>query len=222
MIVGISGKARSGKDQFSEYLIDVFSKKYNREFKTTAFAHKLKQMCLEHFNLNRDQLWGNRKEDKTEFKKPNPLMQGVAVEYDDGRGLPPWYWTPREIMQEIGSFYRKIDYDFWVRKVDEKWKYAGCPDIVITDVRHLNECEYVKKNGVLIRIVRKSAAKIHGTYHESETALDDKPSEYFDIEIHNDGTLKDLYDAAVDAAKVILKFTELKEIGRNYNGGKEK
>ncbi|RLI64877.1 MAG: hypothetical protein DRO67_03475 [Candidatus Asgardarchaeum californiense] len=221
MIIGISGKARSGKDRFAEYLIDVFSKEHNKEFKTTAFAHRLKQMCLEHFNLNCDQLWGNRKEEKTEFKKPAP-PQGMSVEYDDGRELPLWYWTPREIMQALGSFYRSIDYDFWVRKVDEKWKYNGYPDLVITDVRYVNECEYVKRNGVLVKVVRQSADDIHGMEHESETALDSKPSEYFDIEVHNDGTLDDLYNAAIDAAKVILKFTELKEIGRIYNGNKEK
>jgi len=215
MIIGISGKARSGKDRFAEYLIDVFSKEHNREFKTTAFAHKLKQMCLEHFSLNREQLWGDRKEEMTVFRKNEIGRHGSSSNSSD-------YWTPREIMQALGSFYRSIDYDFWVRKVDEKWKYNDCPDLIISDVRHVNECEYVKNNGILIRVVRNSTDEIHGMEHESETALDNKLSEYFDIEIHNDGSLDDLYNAAIDAAKVILKFTELKDRGREYNGNKEK
>jgi len=213
MILGIIGKARHGKDTFANYLVDIFSSEYGIEFKTTAFAHRLKQMCLEHFNLTRDQLWGNAKEDPTKYKKQGP-PQGAAVRYDDGRGLPPWYWTPREIMQEIGSFYRKIDSDFWVRKVDEDWKYNNCPDLVITDVRHKNESDFVKnKGGILIKIVRKDLIEIHGMDHVSEVALDDMPDDYFDIIINNDGSLEDLQISAFQTADVIIKIDKLKNEG---------
>lgn len=211
MIVGMHGRARVGKDQFAEYLVDVFSKQHNREFKTTAFAYRLKQMCLESFNLNREQLWGDKKEGMTKFGKTEIGRLGVSSNPSD-------YWTPREIMQELGSFYRRIDYDFWVNQVDRKWKYADCPDLVITDVRHVNEADYVKDNGILIRVSRASAAKIHGMSHESEIALDDKDPGYFDMEINNDGILEDLYIAATNAAKAVLLLENMKNKGRNYDG----
>jgi len=219
LVIGVSGRARVGKDIFAKYLIDVFSNEHNREFKTTAFAYRLKQMCLEHFNLNRDQLWGDRKEEQTKFGKTEIGDLGLSSNPND-------YWTPREIMQEIGSFYRKIDHDFWVRKVDEKWGYNDCPDLVITDVRYIDECEYVKKHGILIKIIKKGADKIHGMDHESEIFLDDKPDNYFDIMINNDGTLEDLYTAAYNAAKAILTIEKIRIFGvfsneykgRSYDG----
>ena len=211
LVLGVSGRSRVGKDTFAEYLVNIFSNEHNREFKITAFAYRLKQMCLEHFNLSRDQLWGDSKEKLTEFGKAESGKLGLSSNPSD-------YWTPREIMQELGSFYRKIDYDFWVNQVDKKWGYADYPDVIITDVRHVNECEYVKNNGVLIRIIRPRSDKIHGMDHESETALDNKPHDYFDIEINNDGTLEELQIAAYNAAKAILLLEDMTKQGRSYNG----
>ena len=222
LILGVGCKARAGKDTFGKYLRDVFLSQYNREFKTTAFAHRLKQMCLEHFNLSREQLWGNDKE-SVDKRYTKPFVNGSKWEkeqlfkYCIDNDLDDMYWTPREIMQELGSFYRRVDHNFWVRKLDENWKYNNCPDTIITDVRHINECEYVKEHGILIKIVRDDAADIHGMTHESETALDGKSDDYFDIVINNNGTLDDLQIAAYNAAKVIIKLEQIKE-GRQYNG----
>jgi len=210
MIVGISGKARSGKNQFSEYLREIFEKKYNRVFNPIAFADELKEMCMSHFGLSSDQLWGNDKEKMTSFDKNRNGYIGISSNPSD-------YWTAREIMQELGSFYRKIDYDFWVKRVDRTIKRTGWKDVIITDARHVNECEYVKSNGILIRVKRESADKIHGMDHESETSLDNTKNDYFDIDISNDGTLEDLYIAAENAAKAILMMEDIKR-GRSYNG----
>ena len=124
-------------------------------------------------------------------------------------------------MQELGSFYRKIDYDFWVRKIDENWRYNNCPDLVITDVRHINECEYIKQKGILISISRDSKDKIHGMDHESETALDEFDQDYFDINIFNDGTLEDLKKIANNTAEVILKLEDIRGQRRMYDGGQK-
>jgi len=222
LLVALSGRARSGKDTFAEYLIDILESEYGRSFKVDAFAHKLKQMCLEHFNLSREQLWGDDKE-KVDLRYPYKLKiqqypGSPFYEYDAGY-KPMRYWTPREIMQELGSFYRKIDRDFWVRKLDERWKYASYTDLVITDVRHINECEYVKDNkGILIRVLRGDPQNIHNMEHESETALDEFGDDYFDINIQNDGSLEDLQAVAKDTAKALLKLEQLKQNGGVYDG----
>ena len=207
LILGLHAKARSGKDTFANYLVNILSSEYGREFKTTAFAYRLKQMCLEHFNLNREQLWGDDKE-KIDLRY-SKIGKGSNI---------PEFWTPREIMQNLGSFYRSIDYDFWVRKTKEHWEYHNYPDVVITDVRHINECEYVKENGILIKIVREDANEIHNMQHESETALDNQSDDYFDITVFNNGTLEDLQKAAEEAAEKVLWLEKLKEKGREYNG----
>ena len=163
MIIGLNGKARSGKDQFGEYLITAFNHK-QRYFEHMAFATQLKNMCKDHFELSDDQLWekGKNIRETPDKRFPCPDRQGTPPyclgNRDDGKGLEHMeerkYWTPREIMQELGSFYRKINYDYWVYALDKEAKRWGHKDIIITDVRHLNECAYVKdNNGVLIKII---------------------------------------------------------------------
>jgi len=212
MIIGIHGKARSGKDTFGKYLMECLKERHDRNFRQEAFATQLKMMCKEHFELSDDQLWERGKNIR---------------EIPDNRfrksGFPHGhYWTPREIMQELGSFYRRIDYDFWVKTLDRYLKKTGLENVIITDVRHVNECEFVKNNqGVLIKVVRESADKIHGMQHESETALDDRPAGYFDIEINNSGTLEDLFSAAEDTSDMIIRLENLIKKGRIVEDGKE-
>ena len=198
MICGISARARSGKDTLANYLQDVFNEKYNRRFKLVAFAEALKKMCRENFDLSIEQLWGNAKEipDK-KYKK-----MGLGE-----------YWTPREIMQEIGEFYRKIDYDFWVRTLDNYIESNKFKDVIITDIRYINECRYVKsKQGFLIKIVRDVDNKIHGSNHESETNLDNYRD--FDLIISNNGTINDLKDASVNIVEALISLEKLSEKGR--------
>jgi len=206
MILGMVGKARSGKDTFNMYLLDALCDIYGKEFKefaVIAFAQELKSMCMKHFGLLYDQVYGNSKEvvDKR-YKKPNGD-----------------YWTAREIMQAFGEFYRTIDYDYWVNLVGEMIDANPDANYVITDVRHRNESDFVKnKGGILIKIVRKDLIEIHGMDHISEIALDDMPDNYFDITINNDGSLEDLQVAAYQTAKFILKIEKLKSEGEIYNG----
>jgi len=195
MIIGIAAKARCGKDTFAKFLIEEFDKQ-GREFRDTAFAYCLKNMCISSFDLSHDQLYGDKKE-----------VPDLRFAKGDHHGLssnPADYWSPREIMQALGSFFRSIDYDFWVKALERLLKAARHKDWIITDIRHLNEAWYVKQNGFLINIVRKSADEIHGMTHESETALD-RYTDY-DMVINNDGTLEDLQNAAKDAVNLITKL----------------
>ena len=218
MIIGLNGKARSGKDQFGDYLAQVFTDRHNEFFLKVSFANVLKQMCKEHFELNDDQLWerGKNIREKPDLRFPKRL-EGYSSNPSD-------YWTPREIMQHLGSFYRKINYDYWVYALDKEVKrMQNKPEanrvnnFIITDVRHINECAYVKKNnGVLIKITRPVIHEIHGMDHESETALNDYND--FDITINNDGTLDDLYKAAENMSDAIITMEKMITKGEVYNG----
>ncbi len=216
MIVGIFGKARSGKDQFGEYLLECLWKRHSRLFTHMAFATQLKTMCMNHFGLSTEQLWGDEKESTDErFDKHQPIRPFCGGLGKDK--LPSPYWTAREIMQELGSFYRKIKSDYWVYALDHEAKKQGCTNIIITDTRHINECAYIKKNkGLLLKITRSEVGQIHGMDHESETALDDYAD--FDIEIKNDGTLEDLYKAAEANSDAIITLERLMKRGEVYNG----
>jgi len=214
MIIGVHGKARSGKDQFGVYLTECLKERHQREFEHAAFAEPLKMMCKEHFELSDDQLWESGKNIR---EIPDKRFKKVPVpKFDDD------YWTPREIMQHLGGFYRRIEYDFWVKALNLYLIRNDIKDVIITDVRHINECEYVKINkGVLVKVVRESAGEIHGMQHESETALDNRPKDYFDIEINNVGTLEDLYEAAGHTSDAIIMLENIMKKGRIVEDGQK-
>jgi len=215
MIIGIAAKARVGKDTFADFLVKEFEEK-DIFLLRIAFADELKTLCMEYFNLTPDQVYGDLKEKMTHLGKNESGRLGLSSNPDD-------YWTPREIMQHVGSFYRRIDYDFWVNQLDKQVKMFytrpdGVKNFIITDVRHVNECEYVKKNGILIKLIRGEEQKIHGMSHESEIALDDKPDDYFDIILHNNGTLDDLRLMAKNTIDAIIKLQNFKAKEISYDG----
>ena len=224
MIIGVTGKARSGKDTFAEYLIECLKKRHQRNFEHAAFAKQLKMMCKEHFELSDEQLWGDEKERPDDrYLKPHSEWKDEVIEHELGNSSGTViYWTPREIMQELGGFYRRIDHYFWVKTLNNHLISNDIKDSIITDVRHINECEFVKINkGVLIKIFREDADEIHGMQHESEIALDGKSGNYFDVEINNCGTLEDLYTAAEDSSDAIIMIENMINKGRIVKDGKE-
>jgi len=215
MIVGIAGKARSGKHRLAKFIKEEFKKNHDRKFYDAAFAFELKQMCRFQFGLDDDQLWGDKKEiaDKRFYK--GYTENTIKI-----------YWTPREIMQEMGAFYRKIDNDFWVKGLRKFLQYEalkGREDFIITDARHVNEAEFVKsKKGFLIRIERdvENRGKIHGATHESEIGLDNY-KDFFDMYIDNNGSLDGLKASSYNIVNGILTMEKLIKNGGLYNGDKE-
>jgi ABC-type dipeptide/oligopeptide/nickel transport system ATPase subunit len=104
LVLGVMGKARSGKDTFSEILAETLFEVTGERFTLMAFAHELKLMCQRFFDLSYDQLWGDLKEagDKRYPKK--------------GGG----FWSTREILQFVGTeCFRSIDPNFWVKNLSE-------------------------------------------------------------------------------------------------------
>lgn len=188
MLIGISGKARSGKDTFADFLVDIFYSQFNRKFKTMAFADELKYLCKIQFGLSYEQLWGDSKE-KIDYR----------YRKQDGG-----FWTAREIMQAVCEFYRSVDADYWVKALDQSIKNSMDKDIIITDVRYPNEFNYVRENdGILVRIYRVGGPYINNAYHLSERALDNFSDNLFDIVIHNDKTLDYLYSVAQEVVEFV-------------------
>jgi len=192
MIILISGKARSGKNTFSLMLADEFQKQTGLNFVELAYADELKSDLMKTFGLTRDQLYGNAKEVSC-FNLPKA---------GDNE-----YWTPREIMQEMGQFNREIEPDHWVRRLFEKIEEFKLDNVIITDGRQMNEVQAVisRPDGYHIRITRENPDMITNSNHETETGLDnvDYRTDFF---IENNGTLKDLSVAAKGVVKALMKI----------------
>lgn len=200
MIIGVSGKARSGKDTFAEMLATELNKGAYPPYVIMAFANELKLRCQAAFDLTWEQLWGKDKEvpDKRYVKiyaNSEPLYNAVDI-----------YWTAREIMQNYGAFYRTIDNEFWVSylfKVIEEKEYSN---VIITDVRYLNEKDYIQRRGYVIRIEREGKDDVHNMSHMSEIELDDCKD--FDYRVLNHWGLQELEKAIKDVVKYLNRSEE--------------
>lgn len=170
-IIGISGKAGSGKDTLAKYLRDILPHVDNVPYyEIVHFADLLKEAVQTTCVLDD---WHTQTQ---EGKK-------TELEWLDGM-------TVREVLQKFGTAIREgVHPDFWVRALMEgtdDW------DIIIPDVRFPNEAEEIRKRGgILVRIEREGAGAGN---HISETALDDYDK--WDIVIFNDYDLDTLKEQA--------------------------
>ena len=182
MIIGISGKAGSGKDTAAKMLEvlyanpdisyeDFANKRYKNfaDIQIVHFADSLKETAQVLFRI------GEWETNTQEGKKTTINWIGKTV---------------RELLQGIGQGLRDaIDPNLWVKILFANTE--GWSNYIIADVRYPNEVYAIKKrNGVLIRIDRKGAGAGN---HSSETALDDYKE--WDVHIENNGSIEDLFEA---------------------------
>ena len=181
MIIGISGKAGSGKDTAAKMLEVLYANPdisyedfVNKRYKNFAdilivhFADALKETAQVLFRL------GEWETNTQEGKKTTINWIGKTV---------------RELLQGIGQGLRDaIDFDLWVKILFANTK--GWSNYIIADVRYPNEIKAIKeRNGILLRIDRKGAGAGN---HSSETALDDYKE--WDVHIENNGSIEDLFE----------------------------
>ena len=182
MIIGISGKAGSGKDTAAKMLEvlyanpdisyeDFANKRYKNfaDIQIVHFADSLKETAQVLFRI------GEWETNTQEGKKITINWIGKTV---------------RELLQGIGQGLRDaIDPNLWVKILFANTE--GWSNYIIADVRYPNEIYAIKKrNGVLIRIDRKGAGAGN---HSSETALDNYKE--WDVHIENNGSIEDLFEA---------------------------
>ena len=174
MIIGISGKAGSGKDTAAKMLEVLYANPdisyedfTNRKYKN--FADILKETVRALFGI------GEWETNTQEGKKVTINWIGKTV---------------RELLQEVGQGLRDaIDPDLWIKALFANTE--GWSNYIIADVRYPNELEAIKeRDGVLIRIDRNGAGAGN---HSSETALDDYNN--WDVHIENNGSLESLFEA---------------------------
>ena len=139
MIIGICGKAGSGKDTAADFLVK------NHGFVKVAFADVLKRICKEVFDFSDEQLWGPS-EKRNEPDKRYPRGSGIVAyprtcescgtNYENVPGKPAtaccpkcgsnlWckqgnrfgetYLTPRHALQQLGTEWGRNCYpNVWV------------------------------------------------------------------------------------------------------------
>jgi len=174
IIVGMFGKAGSGKDTVADYICD----KYN--FVRMALADPLKESIKHMFCLD-DYTVYNRK------AREEPLPD-----------FPEW--SVRKLFQFIGTDLMRKQFDdaFWAKLLNKRIIKSQHPRIIVTDVRFPNEADYLyalsleqKYSVSCIKVVRDGCVghDVGIINHESEKY--DLPSDYV---IENNDTFEVLYD----------------------------
>lgn len=203
MIIGISGKALSGKDETGKIIMEYYKEK---KFVVKKFADKLKEITAILLGIQRSDL-------ESQEYKASVLPKDWWI-YKFGEKIIPYVGnegkldehilvktTPRWLLQNIGTdcFRKLIHPDVWV--ISTFADYDESKNVVITDVRFKNEADAIKKRGgIVIRIKRPTDD--YSITHPSETALDDYPN--FDAVINNDGTIDDLKEKVINLLTTLL------------------
>jgi dephospho-CoA kinase len=123
-VIALCGYKQSGKDTIARHL------ETKNGFVHAKISHALKDMCVHLFGLSEEQIEGDKKEDV------------------DQR----WGVTPRRLMQFVGTemmqykiqeLLPNVKRDFWIAKMCKDMPRNH--NIVISDMRFLHECEYLRR-----------------------------------------------------------------------------
>jgi len=163
MIIGLSGYARSGKDEVAKLLVEEYG------FTRLAFADKIRQLLL-----------------AIDPSLGGPKLSTIVAEY--GWDVAKSKTEVRELLQHLGVAARTlIDEHIWVTTVLNQIEEID-KNYVITDVRFENEANAIKLiGGEIWRVRRTNNVPVND--HVSENALDGFK---FDKILKNEGSLDDL------------------------------
>lgn len=204
-VILVSGKLRSGKNQFAEYLEQQYITD-NVNVVQDCFAQDLKDMCKEDFRPLTEYL--NKISDKilscipTDDQEPEIMSHLMKLRTFDENFYENKNDITRILLQLYGTeiFRMKVDRNYWVNRLINKIKNSDADVFIVTDVRFDNEIGLVKYDNLFdvttIRVNRDMDRSGKENEHESETALDHY--KYFDYIVDNNGTLEDLWNAMDD------------------------
>lgn len=179
-VIGLTGKARAGKDTVAEILNSHFA------LESYSFADPLKVASKHLFGLTHREAFG---------------LGG----YDREEVDPFWGMSVREMQQKLGTECMREVFgkDFWVKSLERLLESEGEKEYVITDVRFQNEADFVLSQGGSIIKIERSGAGIgaEASSHPSEAGIS---ASCILTTISNDGSLDDLEEAVVETVKVLF------------------
>jgi hypothetical protein len=190
ILVGIHGKAGSGKDTIGNILAGQF------DFAIRSFAEPIKRTLAAFLDVPVSKM-----DDREWREKPlDDLYYGK---------------TPRELMQTFGTEWGRnhIGQDIWIRLcLDDPYPHESngrdVARVAITDVRFPNEAAAIRaRGGHIIHIYReKTDASTTFIQHTSEQGL---PCAADDFSILNNGTIFQLERAVAQLVSWILKCQQV-------------
>jgi hypothetical protein len=201
MLIGLHGRARSGKDTACQFILD-WAEENEVDARRDAFADRLKLSAARLFYPDIDVKWALEwadlmKSDGTvTITFTDPVSEPVSVTEE---------LTGRQLLQRYGTEAHRdvFDTDFWVNAVMDTYR----PDdelLVVTDIRFPNEAEAIREaGGEVWQVLRTQNVDLEDT-HASEQPLS---PDLIDHVLVNDRSLDHLRSLAVSRVQR-LYYTE--------------
>lgn len=196
MLIGLTGKKRSGKDTVAARLVEEHG------FTRLAFADALREAALGLDPIVNASLVGYDDCDVVHVQRLSDIVNLVG--WESAKAHP----EVRRTLQNYGVAIREIVPSFWLDIVRDKAVdvLADGGHVVITDVRFPNELDLVGEfDGFHVNVTR--AGLVSTDQHVSETALDDVVG-LADVTIANDGSLAELAANVDEMVEVLLQREE--------------
>lgn len=184
-LIGISGRAGSGKDTVAEWIYDHYQNAW-----TIAFADALKESAAVLFGVVED----------------NFHDQDLKNNLD-----PFWQVTNRQLLQFFGTemvretftkLVPEVGKDFWIWRLCKELNLVGLDPgdtFIIPDVRFQNEYDWIiQNNGIVIHLTRPGDSDIVGlANHASESGFNfTEPRRTYHV--NNNKTLTELFFSIED------------------------
>ncbi len=201
MIIGVSGKAGTGKDTFADALADL-------GFVKISQADPMKRFCREVLGFTDEELWGpssarNRPCERLGGLSARHALQTLGTEW--GRvHCHDTMWIDHALTVARRLLFPLLEGDAPWKYTPQRGLYLGeeyeapARGVVIPDVRFQNELDAIKAAGGRVVRLRRDGAGLQGAsaMHASELEQDAIPDSAFDVMLENVGTVEDLRLAA--------------------------
>lgn len=212
MIIGIAGKAASGKTTAAQHMVD----RMNRETRIIPMAAVLREeveafLCRSGAASDVPLLYGSQQDKVTVFYVDEAkalshcdqwrdfIRVNRSIQNQEGKTAV----TPRLLLQWWGTEYRRAqDPDYWTKVWGRKVEGLDPErlNLLVDDVRFSNELKVIREHGgLLVKIERPGFNGANN--HSSENSLDHVRG--WDAVIVNDGSLADFLNRVEDT------FTQL-------------
>jgi phosphomevalonate kinase len=180
LVIGISGKKRSGKDTLAQMLIDIIGK----DAVKIGHADALKDEAGEILHLT--------------HTGHSMGYYRYAIDHPESK---EWY---RPFLIRLTEHRRSQDPNYWAKKFTEKVALSNAKVIIAPDIRWKNDADNIIDNlgGMMLRLHNSNIPKDENA-DSSETEMDDY--ERFDLYVPNDVGLDRLKENAGRLVDIIKR-----------------
>jgi hypothetical protein len=175
-IIGLLGRARSGKDTVARILLEMT---HGSPYAVVRLAAPIKEAARALFDFDDSQIEGDRKE---------------VVD-------PRWGIAPRRVFQALtDDMMKSMGEDHFTRLLYAKYD-AGAfgPRIIIPDIRYAHDVDEIRRRGGAVLKVQRRDLPMRYACEDHLDVMD------ADVVLYNDGSLDDLRAAVARALKDVRR-----------------